>query len=188
MSAFLCRSRSRRYTQRPGIAPEEQEDIIRSRTLAGLLAGGIAIIANTLALQAADAISLATAHGGLLRFIRPWFAPPLQILGISRLWTATGGPAVNTPAFQAGFHVAVGLAMALVYAVAIEPILPGRAWMKGLIYAAVVWILNAVIVLPAIGEGFAGSASLTTAGILWYAAAHTLFFLLLAVLYARLRR
>ena len=35
-------------------------------------------------------------------------------------------------------------------------------------------------------EGFAGSARLTAAGILWYAASHTLFFLVLAYGFARL--
>lgn len=147
----------------------------------------MAIVVNTLALQSADVISLATAHGGLLRFIRPWLAPPLRALGIGALWTGLGGPAANTPAFQIGFHVAVGLAMALVYAFAIEQVLPGEAWVKGLIYAAFAWLLNAAVVLPAIGEGFAGSANLTTAGMIWFAAAHTLFFVLLAVTYARLR-
>jgi hypothetical protein len=36
-------------------------------------------------------------------------------------------------------------------------------------------------------EGFAGSRHLTLAGMVWFAAAHTLFFVVLAVLYARLR-
>lgn len=157
--------------------------------MAGLSAGGVAIVANMLALRAAVAIPLATAHGGLLRLIRPWFEPPLRALGLSSLWTGIGGPSSYAPAFQAGFHLAVGLAMALFYAFALEPVLPGgKAWVKGLIYAAFVWVLNAAIILPALGEGFAGGAHLTMAGMIWFAAAHTLFFLLLAIVYARLRR
>jgi hypothetical protein len=43
------------------------------------------------------------------------------------------------------------------------------------------------VVLPLTGEGFAGSTHLTFAGMLWFAAAHTLFFVALGWLYARLR-
>lgn len=141
-----------------------------------------------LALQAADAIPLVTAHGGLLRFIRPWFEPPLRVLGLSGLWSSIGAPSANTPVFQGGFHLVAGLAMALAYAFVLERVLPGKVWVKGLIYAALVWLLNAAIVLPVIGEGFAGSAHLTMAGMIWFAAAHMLFFLLLAAAYSRLRR
>jgi hypothetical protein len=37
-----------------------------------------------------------------------------------------------------------------------------------------------------LSEGFAGSARLTAAGVLWYAASRTLFFLVLAYDFARL--
>jgi len=45
-----------------------------------------------------------------------------------------------------------------------------------------------LVVLPAIGEGLAGTRRLTLAGMVWFAAAHTLFFVVFAVLYARWRR
>jgi hypothetical protein len=48
--------------------------------------------------------------------------------------------------------------------------------------------LNAFAVLPATGEGIAGIAHLTLAGIVWYAVAHGLFFMILALLYGALRR
>jgi hypothetical protein len=51
-----------------------------------------------------------------------------------------------------------------------------------------VWLANALIVLPAIGEGLAGSRRLTLAGMAWFAAAHTLFFVAQAILYARLQQ
>jgi len=144
-----------------------------ARAAAALLAGAVAIVLNTGALAAADLVPLATAQGGLLRF----------------LGMLTGG-AVAVPAgamFQTGFHIAVGLAMALFYAFALEPVLRGPSWQRGLIYALAVWLANAAIVLPATGEGFAGSRHLSLAGMTWFAAAHTLFFVVLAVLYARLR-
>ena len=144
-----------------------------SQARAALLAGAVAIVLNTAALAMADFVPLATAHGGLLRL--------LMIL-----IDANSMPA--GAAFQASFHIAVGLAMALFYAFALEPVLRGPSWLRGLLYAAAVWLANALIVLPATGEGFAGSRHLSLAGMVWFAAAHTLFFVAQAVLYARLRQ
>ena len=161
---------------------------ISHRLAAALLAGSVAIVLNTVALKAADLVPLATARGGLLRLITPWLSLPLERLGIASLWSTLGGPAPNTPVFQTGFHLFVGILMALFYAFILEPRLPGGAWLKGLIYAAAVWILNAAFVLPATGEGFAGSAHLSLAGMIWFAAAHTLFFLILAFSFAKAMR
>ena len=143
------------------------------RTLAALLARAVAIALNTAALSAADLVPLATAHGGLLRL--------LVVLSGDALSIPAGG------AFQAGFHIVVGLAMALFYGLVLQPALRGPSWLRGLIYAVAVWFANAAVVLPATNEGFAGSRHLTLAGMIWFAAAHTLFFVVLAVLYARLR-
>jgi hypothetical protein len=140
----------------------------------------IAIIWNTLALKAADLISLPTAHGGLLRLITLVFAGVLQQSGISSVWTQIGAPAPNSPAFQIGFHIFVGLVMSIFYAFVLEPLMPWRATVKGLAYAIGLWLINAIIILPVTGEGFAGMANLSVAGILWFAAAHTLFFMILA--------
>ena len=142
------------------------------RTLAPLLAGAVAIALNIAALAAADLVPLATAHGGLLRLLVVLSGDALPMAG---------------RAFQAGFHIVVGLAMALLYALVLEPVLRGPSWLRGLIYAVAVWLANAAVVLPATGEGFAGSRHLTLAGMVWFATAHTLFFVVLAVLYARLR-
>jgi hypothetical protein len=144
-----------------------------TRMLAALLAGAVAIALNIAALAAADLVPLATAHGGLLRLLMMLSGDALPI------------PAGS--ASQAGFHIIVGLVMALFYALVLEPVLRGPSWRRGLIYAIAVWLINAAVVLPATGEGFAGSRHLTLAGVVWFAAAHTLFFVVLAVLYERLR-
>lgn len=142
-----------------------------SRPISAVLAGFIAIVINSLLLWAADFIPLATAHGGLLRL--------LQIM--------TGLHVPATAAFKWEFHGAVGVAMALVYAFVLEPLLRGGAFVKGFLYALAVWILNSVVVLPITGEGFAGARDLTFAGIGWFAVAHTVFFVTLALLYAWFR-
>jgi hypothetical protein len=156
----------------------------KSKIGVAILAGSIAILCNTLALKSADLIPLATAKGGLLRLISLSLGPFLQATGLSSIWIAVGGPTVGSPIFQTGFHVVVGLLMALFYAVAIEPNFSARPITKGLMYALVVWIINAMVVLPATGEGIAGIYHLSAFGIVWFAVAHTMFFVFLALLYA----
>jgi hypothetical protein len=160
----------------------------KSRLALAVISGSVAIVLNTLALKAADLVPLATAKGGLLRLLSVWSAAPLAATGIASAWMRSGAPAPDGPLFQTGFHLFVGLMMALFYAYVLEPVLPGGDVRKGMIYATAAWLLNAIVVLPATGEGFAGRAHLTLAGIVWFAAAHSLFFIVLAVLYGHLRR
>ena len=172
---------------------KEQDSPVRhtrrpNRIVAALVAGTVAVVLNMFALKAADVVPLATARGGLLRLITPWLSGPFEQLGISRVWAMMGGPTPSAPVFQIGFHIFVGLLMAMFYALLLEPLPPKSAWIKGLLYAAGVWILNAAVVLPATGEGFAGRDHLTVVGMVWFAAAHTLFFIVLASSYAALRR
>ena len=151
-----------------------------------LLAGAIAIAINTALLAAANWIPLVTARGGMLKLLTIYFGQPLARFGVGSVWAGLGLPAPGGTVFQLGFHVGVGLAMALLYGVVLEPVLSGSAWRKGLVYGAAVWLANAAIVLPWLGEGFAGSRTLDLAGMAYFAAAHTVFFVLLAVLFARL--
>lgn len=131
--------------------------------LPALAAGALAIDVNTALLAASDALGLPTAHGGLLRFLQMW-----------------GVPLPSGPVFAMGFHIAVGLAMALAYGL-VKPWV--RLWplAAGLWSALLVWLLNSAVVLPAIGEGFAGSRHLGLAGMAMFATIHTVFFVLLAV-------
>lgn len=158
-----------------------------SRLVAALFAGAIAIGANTALLLGADAIGLTTARGGLLRLLRDIAGALAPRLNLAGAWNDVLAPATSGQGFQIGFHLVVGLLMAIFYAFALEPILPGRPLVKGLIYALMVWLLNAFAVLPLTGEGIAGSNHLGAAGMVGFALAHTVFFVVLVVLYARLR-
>jgi hypothetical protein len=168
--------------------PMDTTHTSKNQLVSALISGSTAIVLNTLALKAADLVPLATAKGGLLRLLSTWFGAPLVDLGIASAWTRAGAPAPTSPVFQTGFHLVVGTLMALFYAYALEPVLPGTDAQKGVIYAIAAWVLNAAVVLPATGEGFAGSAHLTPAGIVWFAAAHGVFFMVLALMYGILRR
>lgn len=150
-----------------------------------LVAGALALIPNFALLAVADALDIVTARGGFQRLVKLWTGPHFEVLGIAAWWRATPLPDPNGPAFTVGFKIAVGLGMALVYAI-IEPRLPGRPLVKGFVYAGIVWLLNAALVLPLLGEGVAGIRNLTPVGIVAFAVAHTAFFLTLAFLYAAL--
>lgn len=160
---------------------------MRSRLLASLAAGGVAIAVNTTLLSLADAVHFTTARGGLLRLLRNGAAQLPATLSLQAPWRNVLAPVTSGSRFGTIFHVMVGLLMALFYAYLLERRLPGRALAKGLWYALGVWLLNACVVLPLIGEGFAGSLHLPLAGMVGFAAIHTTFFVLLAVLYARWR-
>ncbi|NPT44408.1 hypothetical protein GNZ12_24465 [Paraburkholderia sp. 1N] len=150
------------------------------RLLRGGIAGIVAIALNSIALKAADWVPLSTAHGGLLRLLVQLGGIPLALAGVADIWRRLGLPTPDTQLFQWSFHAVIGMAMAQMYVLGLKVRLPGSATAKGVIYATTVWLINAVIVLPLVGEGFAGSRDLSCFGIAWFAAAHTLFFLSLA--------
>ena len=157
-------SRTLNQSISPGIAALQTAS---RRSVASLCAGAIAIAINVAALWSADLFHVQTAHGGLLKLL-------VQLTGL---------PAPRHGGFDIVFHVVVGLVMAVVYGLLLKPLWRWPPWLLGVIYAAVTWIANAFVVLPIIGEGIAGSFTLSTAGILWFAAAHTVFFVTLALLY-----
>lgn len=110
-----------------------------------------------------------------------WTGPTLQTLGVDRIWAACHLPDPGGPVFTNGFKIVVGLVFAVIYQW-IKPMLPGGPLQRGLIYALLVWLINAAIVLPALGQGFAGVRTLSVAGIILFAIAHTAFFLVLAAI------
>jgi hypothetical protein len=151
---------------------------MRSRLSSALVAGGVAMFVSTLALKAADLAPLATAKGGLLRLMSAWFSPFLTQVGAINLWLHAGLPDAGSPVFQAGFHLVVGLLMAIFYAYVVEPRLQMTDdIVKGITYALGMWLLNAFVILP-----------FTLAGIFWCVVAHSVFFVLLALFYGALRR
>lgn len=153
------------------------------RLVASLAAGIIAISVNSALLAASDAMGLSTAHGGLLKLLMNGAAPLVELLGLAVWWHGSVVPTASGAAFQFGFHILVGLLMAIFYATAVEPALSGPSWRKGFFYAVAAWLLNAFIVLPLINEGVAGARHLSLAGMAAFAAIHTVFFVLMAVLY-----
>ncbi|HEX7908062.1 MAG TPA: hypothetical protein VF534_08220 [Paraburkholderia sp.] len=144
---------------------------IFARLGCALAAATIAIAVNTALLLGADHFQLVTGRGGLLSLL-------LQVA--SRHVTVR--PIFQTYSFLQAFRVAVGIAMGIVYAF-LFVFLPGGAWRRGATYGALVWLANACIVLPMIHQGFAGYRVISVGGMLYFAFAHMVFFLLCAVLF-----
>ncbi|RDS86085.1 hypothetical protein [Dyella psychrodurans] len=154
-------------------------------TQAWLLAGIVAIAINTVMLNLAALWRLDTGNGVLLRLIRPWTAPLLDRTGLAHAWMTTGLPGTQSHAFMTGFHIFIGMLMAWAYAYG-ERLVQWKPWVKGLVYALLVYAANALVVFPLLGEGIAGSRILSGIGQTYFAFAHTCFFLVLALCYDRL--
>ena len=150
------------------------------RLLAALLASSIALAVNMALLSIAGAAGITTGQGGSLRL----FATMIQRLAVS-LRLIDGRSNLPLPSL-AIFHIVTGLAMAVAYALMIEPKLPGRPFSKGLVYGTVIWCFNAFLVLPLTGEGIAGSRNVNTVGLIVFAVAHMTFFLTLSMVYGAL--
>lgn len=149
--------------------------------LRALVVGAIALVVNFSLLGLADRLGIVTARGGFQSLVKLWIGPALHLSSVAKLWSDLPLPEPSSALFQNAFKVAVGLGFALIY-VAIKRHLPGTAIVKGLAYALIVWLINAAVVLPALGQGFAGANTLTATGIIAFAIAHTSFFVVLAVL------
>jgi hypothetical protein len=145
-----------------------------ARLQLGLVSGSLAILVNTAMLIATDHLHIMTARGGLLKLL-------MRLIGSPTL------PITTTWGFQQFFHIIVGIAMGAGYAVLVGDIRASPTT-KGLLVATVVWLANACIVLPLIGQGLAGSRVLTVIGMLTFVIAHTVFFLILAQIYERWKR
>lgn len=148
-----------------------------------LLAGSIAIAVNMLLLRWSAKAGLQTGQGSLSQLLvwlhsgrLMWQLPPI------------GG--IPGPVWRPVFHVIVGLILAVIYALFLEPRLRKvfTPLVSGLFYALGVWLVNAWIVLPLLGMGIAGESIVRPIGMIYFAFAHTTFFVILSLLYAKFTR
>lgn len=152
-----------------------------SRGIDALKAGMVAIAVNIFLLQLGRFFQVPTGHGGLFKWLT-------NLLGFAPIHWHTGLTALLPSLFwKITFHIVVGLSMALAYAYLLVPLMIRYvpAIILGLFYALVVWLFDAMVVLPQLGMGWAGSRVIPYYGLLYFAIVHTVFFVLLAVLYER---
>ena len=148
------------------------------RLLAVLLASSIALGANMALLSIASAVGINTGQGGLFRLFAMIIHRLAASLRLMDSWSIFA-----LPFSQTVFRIVTGWMMAIVYALVLEPKLPGRPFFKGVAYGTAIWFLNAFLVLPLANEGIAGSRHSNTVGLIVFAVAHMTFFVVLGMLY-----
>lgn len=79
------------------------------------------------------------------------------------LWALANNPltdemnlAGNSVILGIALNLAMGLALALVYARVAEPSLGGPGWRKGMLFSLIPWIFSVVVFLPIMGGGWLG--------------------------------
>ncbi|TBC54646.1 hypothetical protein ELH27_34420 [Rhizobium leguminosarum] len=147
--------------------------------LRSVIAGFAALAASFAILGMADRLGIVTARGEFQRLVKSAVGPYLSDMGLPAIRSSFHLPSPQSSVFMVGFEIAVWMGMALACGF-IERHFPGPPLIKGLIYAALIWLINAGIVSPAFGEGFAGRR----AGPLGIASAtaHACFFIILSLL------
>lgn len=157
------------------------------RPSAAVLAGFIAVSVHTVLLLAARAFDLQVGSGGLLGLLRNAWGDRFQALGIGRIWSGAGLPLPGSTAFWILFHVLVGILLALIYAWLFEPRLKGSGQRRGVLFAQLPWILHSAVLMPLVGNGFAGYHVLPLVGIAWFFVANAVYGALLGFCYGRFR-
>ena len=152
---------------------------------AATLASVIAISVNVALLKAAAPLGILAESGGLLRLVVHQLRGPAAALGISAWWTSAGLPPPPSLVFWLAFHYATGFGMASLY-VLVESRLPGRGLAKGSLFSLLPWLINGLIVLPALGQGAFGYRTLSPSGIAYFFLANWAFGAVLGVIFERL--
>ena len=101
----------------------------------GALAGSIAAIVNSVAIHATQAVGLKPGTGGLARLV---FGHSIGAVG------------------SEVFHLALGVAMALVYVLLIRDRLRGPGWLRGVVFAQLPGAIQLLGVLPLTGHEVGG--------------------------------
>ena len=156
-----------------------------TRGRAAAIAGVVGISVNVAILKAAAPIGIQAESGGLLRLAVNLLRAPTEALGITALWTSVGLPPPASLIFWLAFHYATGFGMVCLY-VLLEPRLPGRGLLKGSLFSLLPWLINGLIVLPALGQGVFGYRTLPLSGIAYFFVANWSFGAVLGELSERL--
>ena len=172
---------ARPASSHPSIPPPQ------NRLLIALLCGALATAVNMAILASLGAAGIRTTHGGLLRLLALGVIRVAHSTGINPTYRADAQLLFAAGWFQEGFHIVTGLLMAVVYVFFLEPRRGASPLLRGVLYGTAIWLLNAMIVLPAIGEGIAGQYHLSAEGIGGFAVAHVSYFLALSLLTSSLR-
>lgn len=152
-----------------------------------LTAGLLAVTANIVVLESAALFHIEAEAGGLLRLLREILGPTFDRIGLAAIWSGLGLPPPGSLPFRIAFHIGAGIGMAVFYALALEPYLPGSGGWKGALFSLLPWLLNSAVVMPMLGRGFAGADALTLGGMAYFFFANGVYGVLVGALYEGLR-
>ncbi|MGD9809240.1 MAG: hypothetical protein AB7E76_00070 [Deferribacterales bacterium] len=160
-----------------------------SKKLSAMLSAAvIAIAVNTFMLKIAPVIKIKAGAGGLFGLLKKHYGTAFTEVGLSGAWTALGLPQPGTLLFYILFHSFIGFMMSILYVYAIEKYLAGTGIRKGAVFSMLPWLFNSIVVLPMLGNGFAGSRVIGLVGITYFFIANGVFGILLGYLYERFSR
>lgn len=159
-----------------------------NRLTGAVVAGAAAITINTILLRADRLLGLRAEGGGLLKLMTQTGGALAKRAGAGAMWEQSFVPRIHTIAFWAMFHYVTGFGMVVLYVVWFVRWLPGNGWVKGALFSLLPWVINAVIVLPLLGNGFAGSRVLSAAGMAYFFLCNTVFGVVLGGLFEALTK
>lgn len=73
------------------------------------------------------------------------------------------------------FHYVTGMAAILVYFYLFAKHVRGARWWRATVFALLFWLINAGLVLPQLGEAFAGIRAVSPSGVLYFCFANWVF-------------
>ncbi len=135
-------------------------------------AGLVGALANSAAIRLTQAAGIEAGTGGLAK----WLAAHLN------QWIGTSLPTKLGPVGQEVFHTTIGVFSALVYAGLFYRLLPGPRWFRGLVYSQGMWAVQALVILPWLGQGYFG-VGISRGAPLWSWALNALYGVVIGALY-----
>ena len=142
-----------------------------------VIAGFVAITANTIMLKLALILDVNAESGGLLKLLLMHTRVITNSYFLSFL---------HSVLFWFLFHYMVGFGMVALYVFVLRKILPGKGFIKGSLFSMIPWVMNSCVVLPLLGQGFMGMRQLSTTGIVYFFIANWLFGCVLGWIYEKL--
>jgi len=102
---------------------------------------------------------VATAAMTVLMLMAPMMGMPPMNIG-AMLGSMMGG----SVALGWAAHFMIGAVLAVIYAAALAPLLPGPAPVRGMVYGLLPWLLAQVAVMPMMGAGFFSGSMMMAGG------------------------
>lgn len=136
------------------------------------LAGIVGALVNSAAIRLTQSFGVEAGTGGLAKFA----LAQLRAVGLPV-------PANFGPVGQEAFHTGVGVLAALAYALVGYGLIPGPKVVRGVVFVQLMWLTQALVVLPWLGKGSFG-LRYGPATPVWSFALNALFGIVLGLLYA----